>query len=62
MTPRIVAGVDVGGTFTDLFLVDEATGTCTVGKVPSTRGDEATGMLAGLRAETAGSGQERPPQ
>ncbi|HUZ63338.1 MAG TPA: hydantoinase/oxoprolinase family protein [Acetobacteraceae bacterium] len=45
---RLIVGVDVGGTFTDLFFLDEATGRCWIGKVPSTRGDEAEGFLAGL--------------
>ena len=45
---RLVAGVDVGGTFTDLFLFDEASGRVRVGKVPSTRGQEAVGFAAGL--------------
>ncbi len=48
--PRLVVGVDVGGTFTDLFLFDEATGRATVGKVPSTRGREADGFAAGIAA------------
>ncbi|MBU2357652.1 MAG: hypothetical protein KKB02_01760, partial [Alphaproteobacteria bacterium] len=30
-------GVDVGGTFTDIFVLDEATGTAQVAKVPTTR-------------------------
>ena len=34
-------GVDVGGTFTDLILVDEETGRITVDKVPSTPDDPA---------------------
>ena len=46
---NLVLGVDVGGTFTDLFLFDEATGTARVGKVASTRGAEATGFLSGAR-------------
>ncbi|MDX6597091.1 MAG: hypothetical protein QOE87_978, partial [Gaiellales bacterium] len=32
-------GVDVGGTFTDLILVDEESGRITVDKVPSTPDD-----------------------
>ncbi len=44
----LVVGVDVGGTYTDLFLFDEATGTARVGKVPSTRGREAVGFAAGI--------------
>src|SRR6218665_709058 len=35
----LVVGVDVGGTFTDLFVLDEALGTVRIIKVPSTRGD-----------------------
>ena len=45
---RLVIGVDVGGTFTDLFLFDEATGQARVGKVPSTRGREADGFADGI--------------
>ncbi|WP_376098294.1 hydantoinase/oxoprolinase family protein [Roseomonas sp. CCTCC AB2023176] len=48
MTDRLVVGVDVGGTFTDLFLFDESTGQATVGKVPSTRGREADGFAGGI--------------
>ena len=43
-----VIGVDVGGTFTDLFFLDESTGAIDVVKVPSTRGREADGFLDGL--------------
>ncbi|SEE83476.1 N-methylhydantoinase A [Rhizobiales bacterium GAS191] len=43
-------GVDVGGTFTDLFFYDEAARRFQTAKVASNRGDEATGFLAGLRA------------
>ena len=46
----LTAGVDVGGTFTDVFVLDEATGRATVAKVPTTRPDQAAGFLAGLRA------------
>ncbi len=42
-------GVDVGGTFTDLFLFDAATGRFETAKVPSARGDEAVGFMQGLR-------------
>lgn len=49
MTGAIV-GVDVGGTFTDLFAMDTENGTFRVAKVPSQRGDEAAGFLAGLEA------------
>ena len=44
----IVVGVDVGGTFTDLFVLDEKAGTARVVKVPSTRGEEARGFMNGI--------------
>ena len=44
-----LVGVDVGGTFTDLFFLDEAAGTFRTAKVPSNRGDEAVGFLEGLK-------------
>jgi N-methylhydantoinase A len=47
--PRLVIGIDVGGTFTDVFVLDEASGACTVAKVPTTRHDPARGILDGLR-------------
>ena len=43
-----VVGVDVGGTFTDLFHYDAATCRFAVAKLPSNRGDEAVGFLEGL--------------
>jgi len=45
-----VIGIDVGGTFTDIVMVDEATGEVEVAKVPSTRGEEASGFLRGISA------------
>src|SRR5215475_11756511 len=51
MTDRnVIVGVDVGGTFTDLFLLDAAAGTFRTAKLPSRRGDEAQGFLNGLQA------------
>src|SRR3954463_7795187 len=46
----VIVGIDVGGTFTDLFRFDSAARTFTTAKVPSRRGDEAQGFLKGLRA------------
>jgi N-methylhydantoinase A len=43
-----VAGIDVGGTFTDLVLVDEATGEVRLAKVPTTADNQAFGVLAAL--------------
>jgi len=42
-------GVDVGGTFTDLILVDEEAGRITVDKVPFTPDDPARGVVDGVR-------------
>jgi N-methylhydantoinase A len=42
-------GVDVGGTFTDVVVVDPASATFTVAKVPSTPGDQSDGVMEGLR-------------
>lgn len=47
-SPRAIVGVDVGGTFTDLFWFDEAAKRFRTAKVPSQRGDEAKGFIAGL--------------
>src|SRR5438034_4637192 len=46
----VIVGIDVGGTFTDLFRYDSAARTFTTAKVPSRRGDEAQGFLNGLQA------------
>ncbi|MDX1515879.1 MAG: hydantoinase/oxoprolinase family protein, partial [Woeseiaceae bacterium] len=46
MTYRL--GVDVGGTFTDLLLVDESNGHTYMAKVPSTPEDSSIGVLNGI--------------
>jgi N-methylhydantoinase A len=46
MTFRL--GVDVGGTFTDLLLVDESSGQTYMAKVPSTPEDSSIGVLNGI--------------
>jgi len=46
MTYRL--GVDVGGTFTDLLLVDETSGETFMAKVPSTPEDSSVGVLNGI--------------
>jgi N-methylhydantoinase A len=42
-------GVDVGGTFTDLVLFDRRAGELRILKTPSTPGNQAEGVMAGLR-------------
>ena len=46
MTYRL--GVDVGGTFTDLLLINEATADTHTAKVPSTPEDCSIGVLNGI--------------
>src|SRR5256714_11014399 len=46
----LLVGVDVGGTFTDLVLLDEATGAVRVAKVPTTPRNQADGVLAAIAA------------
>ena len=43
-------GVDVGGTFTDFYAVDDASGEIHVGKTPSTPANPAEAILTGLLA------------
>jgi N-methylhydantoinase A len=45
-----IAGIDVGGTFTDLIVVDDATGEVRIAKVPTTAHNQAFGVLAALDA------------
>ena len=44
-----VVGVDVGGTFTDVFWFDESERRFGIAKSPSHRGDEAVGFIEGLK-------------
>jgi N-methylhydantoinase A len=47
---RTVAGIDVGGTFTDLILIDGADGRVHIAKTPTTPGNQAFGVVAALAA------------
>ena len=49
-------GVDVGGTFTDLLLFNEATGAFWRHKTPSTPADSSVGILTGVDAICADAG------
>jgi N-methylhydantoinase A len=51
-------GVDVGGTFTDLLLIDEDKGTTWTAKVPSTPEDSSVGVLNGVARICEESGIE----
>ncbi|MBU3652593.1 MAG: hydantoinase/oxoprolinase family protein [Limnohabitans sp.] len=52
-----VIGVDVGGTFTDLFILDEVSGDVRIVKVPSTRGEEARGFMNGIARSGGGANE-----
>lgn len=49
-------GVDVGGTFTDLILVDESSGDIHTAKVPSTPSDSSIGVMNGIERVCANAG------
>jgi len=53
----IVVGVDVGGTFTDLVLLDEVTGAVRTAKVPTTPRNQAEGVLASLSGAAVAPGE-----
>ncbi len=54
MTWRL--GIDIGGTFTDVAMVEESTGRIAIAKVPTTPWDFAEGVLHGIEAGLARSG------
>lgn len=54
-TERRILGVDVGGTFTDMFVLDEASQDVIILKVPSNRGGEAAGFMTGIAQATGKS-------
>ncbi len=45
-----IAGIDVGGTFTDLIYIDDASGEVRLAKVPTTVENQAFGVIAALDA------------
>lgn len=48
MSGSLLVGVDVGGTFTDVFVHDPAKGTVATNKVPSTPADPSHGFIDGV--------------
>ncbi len=56
MTHRL--GVDVGGTFTDVLLIDEDTGATYREKTPSTPEDQSVGVIRGVTSVCAAAGVE----
>ena len=47
-SPRYIVGVDIGGTFTDVFVLDQAAGRAEVAKVSSTMEDQSKGFIEGI--------------
>jgi N-methylhydantoinase A len=54
MSGGVIVGVDVGGTFTDVFAIDRESGRATIAKVPTTPENQAAGFARGV-AEGAGA-------
>ena len=48
MNKNLIIGVDVGGTFTDVFILDETSSSVSVAKVPTTPKDQSIGFLNGI--------------
>src|SRR5262245_6914083 len=57
MAKAVLVGVDVGGTFTDLVLMDEASGAVRIAKVPTTPANQAEGVLQALGQAGATGGE-----
>lgn len=54
--PRFRLGIDIGGTFTDVVLLNEQTGEVRVAKVLTTPKDPSEGFLSGMRRVLAETG------
>jgi N-methylhydantoinase A len=48
MSGGVLIGADVGGTFTDIFVHDETSGRSAVAKVPTTKDNQAEGLIEGI--------------
>ncbi|HEX2564095.1 MAG TPA: hydantoinase/oxoprolinase family protein, partial [Acidimicrobiales bacterium] len=53
---RLRLGIDTGGTFTDVVVLDEATGALTTTKTPSTPADHSAAFLAGAEKGLTAAG------
>ena len=54
MNKNLIIGVDVGGTFTDVFILDELSSSVLVAKVPTTPKDQSIGFLNGILTQVDG--------
>ena len=61
MTQSHALGIDIGGTFTDIIIFDQATGQVHKAKELTTHDDPARGVITGLRKALDGTGVKVPP-
>ena len=54
--PSLIVGVDVGGTYTDLFILDEHNARIVTAKLPSTRDDPSRAFVQGILANVGDPG------
>ena len=54
MNKNLIIGVDVGGTFTDVFILDALSSSVVVAKVPTTPKDQSIGFLNGILTQVDG--------
>src|ERR1700677_3295581 len=47
---QVVLGVDIGGTFTDLLLLDTGANRYRIAKIPTTSSDQSVGFMNGVHA------------
>ena len=59
VAPRYRIGVDIGGTFTDVVVVNEIDGSVNVTKVSTVPSDPSEGFLSGLAQALAALQKER---
>ncbi|MGI9478148.1 MAG: hydantoinase/oxoprolinase N-terminal domain-containing protein, partial [Hyphomicrobiaceae bacterium] len=52
-TATYIVGVDVGGTFTDVFFLDRMSGSVQTAKVPSSHGDQSKGFIEGISQQVS---------
>ena len=45
---KTIVGVDVGGTYTDVFFLNESDGSCEIAKLPSTQDDQSKAIRDGI--------------
>ncbi len=57
MSGTVIVGVDVGGTFTDVFAIDRNSGRASIAKVPTTPDNQAEGFARGVEQGAGAAAQ-----